>query len=460
MPKIAIAQRHEENWQKKKDKILHKDILLRKSLPTQQKSIEKKVPQTVFFTQQEMAMLATNRRLPPRHEIQFFSSNQIKLPLSSLLLLAPALMLCALSGMLPLAEASQMEDVNRKNKHTAQEFSNEGEFDRTYDSPRNRDPKALWAPQIKRLPNECENLQVIRGNPTAAKTIIFGEVHYNAPCYNSIMKCMERLSKGIPKSDVVVLLENIPHDGETTCFLNEWQRPGILNITDNCRGWNQPFKIYKPILDMAVKQKSLLQACKIWRLALIENKIIDEADQLIDKSNKKTQSFKRMLMKVLEYVLQSIESGKRIEQAQFENYKKYHPQVTREKFTSRYTTTITEDQHVVEHIASALKKIDQGMFLWEIYNMMYEERSTAYEKFATYINDLNASIKMPNNYLFKSINELFKNYEKVFAIAGGDHVTKRKFFNFQQQPKIVQALYDQFDSVANENPYVILSCKY
>ena len=148
---------------------------------------------------------------------------------------------------------------------------------------------------------------------------------------------------------------------------------------------------------------------------------------------------------------------KKLEQQEFNNYKKKNPNAELEKFFSSNKNTILSNQAFLEIAKSILDDLKLGASVNQVMQNLLQQ-ATSIDKIR---NDELANHELilgkPNQALIKTISETQKNKQKVLVVVGKAHVCKIKPYVPERQ-KIVQQFFKELDKFADKNPYSVLAC--
>lgn len=320
-----------------------------------------------------------------------------------------------------------------------------------------------------KLPEDCKDLEHVKGNPLLSKTDIFGDIHDDEECHAAIAKCTVALSKDISTDDIVGFMEGVPEDMQTTCSASTtfFKTP----FTD-CRGSARPAEEQLPKLTMAHKNTALDILMKV----ISKNtKPYNPNDVAAEKKHK--ESLIAALKKEIDFQEKNLAEEKKLEMQEFKKYKQKHPQATSDKYYSSKRTIIATRQFFLEAATPALTQLEQGVPPMEVISIIEKDQKNHNTK------HINENVKNPqtvansNDNLVKNIKKNHKSKKKVATVIGKNHMRKMNLADFPQstmmqpgtqayiqfyieiQNNIVKKFYEDLDQFADENPYSVFLCK-
>lgn len=299
------------------------------------------------------------------------------------------------------------------------------------------------------LPPECKDLDLVKGNPLTAKTILFGENHFDVNCYKSMKICTEALTKDISKTNKIALLESLPAQSQTVCS-DESDR-GLDTIFDECSGWdlpkNQFDKITKPFRSQHAYNELQQQFEGALRL----------------KPNMDNVSFKNFLSRLTDIYTAQLNKEAESQQTKFNQYKKTHPKADQNKFYVTHNNEQTRLKLILKTLKSIASQVQTGVsFKKAIKSEITNKLEDAVVETANELRNPHNFMGERNKALAKSTKKYSQKKDRVVAYVGKFHFKPDPQYDKtvqENQQNIINELFDNLDQYADENPYAILSCK-
>lgn len=306
--------------------------------------------------------------------------------------------------------------------------------------------------QITLLP-ECNGLDHIKGiDPLNAKTVIFGEVHADKKCESSIAKCARALSKGIIKKNILGLIEDVPHDMQTTClsFSPTLEFPSIVG---ECKGWNHPSS--QEFTDLIVSQMALRDVLgEYMRIIDLHKELSLEYSQPSD-----TLKLTSFLEKSVQVLSEEIARLRKTETREFDNFKLENKAAISSKFYFSETARMKVREASLQLSRKVLKQINLGIPLLEIIFTLKNQLIETTQKIDNAGENLETFLAIPNQSLVNTLKAETSKKQKIYSVVGLGHVKRVPDTFGKEQKEIIDELYRELDKYSDKNPYAVLACR-
>jgi hypothetical protein len=293
------------------------------------------------------------------------------------------------------------------------------------------------------LPKECHDLELIKGNPLKAKHLIFGDVHDDQNCFFSTLRCAQALTKHIPRSKKVALIEGIPSNMNTLCDSE------MGSIVGNCRGWDIP--------NILAMNEPLLELQALMKLQEDVNHECNADDQATTE-----KKFKKQLTKLIRIYKETVTEFEKQFAQHWETYKKSHHKAKKARFYTLEVGSIAFYKAILNHALVLKRLIDIGFPYQEALILAINKPITeANIKAQSPEFSISRSFAERNTHYLEVIESL-SNKEIILGFLGAAHVqyAPNAAISGAAYKQTIKDWHEALDDNAHERPSAILSCKF